>query len=179
MGSSALPCSTAFGQFEVQRASWSLQQRGRQRACCCAMRVSTDIKRWDALAFHRCRTNCLRFGSYCMSNNLVSDKEPVTPCKNSPPNSKVYWSPGINVVEDKKFEGFCSKLQESKQKGEDERWWIETAQTEDIKILKNWQIKLTTWKIVQRRNIRLLWLPTNRRGWGIFFTVDYDGAGSG
>lgn len=49
--------------------------------------------------------------------------------------------------------------------------------SEDIKILKNWQIKLTTWKIVQRRNTSLLRLPTNRRDRGIFFTVDYDGAG--
>lgn len=52
-------------------------------------------------------------------------KEPITLCKNSPHNSKAYSE--FSVIENKRFEGFCSRLQESKQKGEDKRWWIDTA----------------------------------------------------
>lgn len=114
VGSSVPPCSPRL----------LARLKCRQRAEVCSVReaawrllctqAGTGTKRWDGLGFHRHRTNCLCFGSCRLRNKFVSDKEPITPCKNSLQSSKIYWSPGISVVENKKFEGFCSKSQESK-----------------------------------------------------------------
>lgn len=94
---------------------------------CCPAQAGTDRK-VGCLGCHSYRTNHLCFSLYGVSSRLVSDKEPIMLCKNSPHNSKAYSSPEFSVTENKRFEGFCSRLQESKQKGEDKRWWIDTAQ---------------------------------------------------
>lgn len=116
---SAQPCSTALEWFEGQAVSWSLQKHRSSTPLLPA--AGWHSQTWDALASHSCRTNCLCFSSCGVSSRLDSEEEPIMLCKNSPHNSKAYWSPEFSVVEDKRFESFCSKLQESKQKGEDKR----------------------------------------------------------
>lgn len=116
---SAQPCRAALEWFEGQAVSWSLQKHRSSTPLLPA--AGWHSQRWDALASHSCRTNCLCFSSYDVSSRLDSEEEPIMLCKNSPHNGKAYWSPEFSVIEDKRFESFCSKLQESKQKGEDKR----------------------------------------------------------
>lgn len=109
--------------FEGQAMSWSLQKQTGAASHCsshlCLVQAGADRGGMPLVPTAPGQTVC--FSSYGVSSRLDSEEEPIMLYKNSPHNSKAYWSPEFSIIEDKRFESFCSKLQESKQKDEDKR----------------------------------------------------------